>query len=426
MLDIMKIKKIAIPETPIRITEFATTGQGIGILESNLQINSQNYSQFKGIKVFLWNTIPGETITKFEITRQKSHFIEGIATEIKNYSKSRTNPKDTQFLSTSPWQILTEQAELAAKSTILTSLFSHLPQSNQKELVLSQNIPIHKSPNNYFYRNKMEYALYFDHQSETIKPAVHFRGSHLKVPITTSSLELPAIFEQATQIITELNNTHQDARKYQSLLLRANQSGKVSGGLLENGKPRPVFQNLTDTILGSAYTYSPSGFFQINLPVYELVLSKIKDFLVNSESILDLYAGVGTIGLTVAKDKNLTLVEVNTSAFDELNSNSQHIIQETHNPNIHPVLAKSEAVLDLITDKRSIILDPPRAGCDEKLIQKLCEIKPEKIVYLSCNPITQVRDLTPLLNFYQINYLEGYNFFPRTPHIESLVFLTKL
>ena len=84
MLDTMKIKKIAIPETPIMITEFATTGQGIGILESNLQINSQNYSQYKGIKVFLWNTIPGETITKFEITRQKSHFIEGIATEIKN------------------------------------------------------------------------------------------------------------------------------------------------------------------------------------------------------------------------------------------------------------------------------------------------------------------------------------------------------
>ena len=140
---------------------------------------------------------------------------------------------------------------------------------------------------------------------------------------------------------------------------------------------------------------------------------------------MDLYAGVGTIGLSVARDKNLTLIEVNKSAFGELEANATRVIQTTQNFFIKPILAKSEEVLDQITNDTSVILDPPRAGCDEKLINRLCEIKPEKIVYLSCNPITQVRDLNILLTQYTISSIEAFNFFPRTPHIESLVLLTR-
>ena len=68
------------------------------------------------------------------------------------------------------------------------------------------------------------------------------------MPIKKSSLELPNILVRANQIIDELNRTKQEARTFQSLLLRANQSGEVSGGLLENGKSHPSFKKLTDTI----------------------------------------------------------------------------------------------------------------------------------------------------------------------------------
>ncbi len=72
-----------------------------------------------------------------------------------------------------------------------------------------------------------------------------------------------------------------------------------------------------------------------------------------------------------------------------------------------------------------VILDPPRAGCDKKLIEKLIEEKPEKIIYLSCNPITQVRDVELLVEAgAKIESIEAFNFFPHTPHIESLVTLT--
>jgi len=289
---------------------------------------------------------------------------------------------------------------------------------------LIQNIPVHQSPKNYFYRNKMEYSLYYNHDIKKIQLAVHYRGSHRKMPITSSSLELPAIFARANQIVDELNRTKQEARSFQSLLLRANQSGEVSGGLLENGKPHPVFPNLTDTLLDNTYSYSPGGFFQINLPVYEAALLQIKAFLEDSISVLDLYAGVGTIGLSVARDKVLTLVEVNKSAYEELAANSTRVAHTTNNQLIRPILAKSEEVLDQISADTSVILDPPRAGCDQKLIQKLCEVQPQKIVYLSCNPVTQARDLSSLLQYYNIHSIQGFNFFPHTPHIESLVLLT--
>ena len=87
------------------------------------------------------------------------------------------------------------------------------------------------------------------------------------------------------------------------------------------------------------------------------------------------------------------------------------------------VLAKSEDVTEYIAPDQTVILDPPRAGCDMKLIEKLNEVKPKTIVYLSCNPITQARDIAALGDNYKIAKLTPYNFFPRTPHIESLAIL---
>ena len=93
---------------------------------------------------------------------------------------------------------------------------------------------------------------------------------------------------------------------------------------------------------------------------------------------------------------------------------------------ISPILAKSEDVLNYITPDTTVILDPPRAGCDPKLIEKLAEIQPPTIVYLSCNPITQARDIAPLLERYQIDVCQPFNFFPRTPHIENLIVLERI
>jgi len=183
---------------------------------------------------------------------------------------------------------------------------------------------------------------------------------------------------------------------------------------------------ITDQMLGNSFQISGPAFYQVNTEMAEKLYQTAIDFaeLRAEDIVIDAYSGIGTIGLSVARDKALTLVEVNKSAYEELATNSTRVVHATNNQLIHPILAKSEEVLDQISADASVILDPPRAGCDQKLIQKLCEVQPQKIVYLSCNPVTQVRDLSSLLQHYNIQSIQGFNFFPHTPHIESLVLLT--
>ncbi len=223
---------------------------------------------------------------------------------------------------------------------------------------------------------------------------------------------------------------------------------------------------LIDTILGTPFRYACEGFFQVNIPVYEQALRDMKEWVpynkarqerraqlaahgnIDSQqrvisqkksgqlhvspglfsddiravrlSTLDLYAGVGTIGLTIGGD-NITLVESNADAVREMQRN----ITELGRTDARAVLAPSEQALDHITGKEIVIVDPPRAGLHSDVIATLLQQLPPRILYLSCNPVTQARDVALLQQRYRIAWHRGYNFFPRTPHSEHLVVLDK-
>lgn len=431
----------------MKIEKIVPGGQGLG-------------TNADGRKVFLWNALPGEEVEEFEITKKKSKYLEGIATKISKKSEHRVGPKDECFLATSPWQIFDYDFELKTKAEIVREVF----RQNGIEVSTPEVVTDGREWN---YRNKMEYALYWDVDEEKIKLAFHQRGSHRKVPISQSSIERPEIYESAEKIVSELNERHEEARKYQSLLLRTSQIGEVSGGLYENGKAHPEFPSLSDEIFGISYNYSPNGFFQINLPVYQMALEEIRKEVGDSEKVLDLYSGVGTIGLSVARDRDLTLVECNKDAYRELERNcfvagsfpesnfsstgsrrassslrqlnknasddvissgscngreeDKEKIESKNTIKLHPILAKSEDVLEYIEPKMTVILDPPRAGCDKKLLERILGVLPPKVIYLSCNPVTQARDAAILAEKYHIKNMKAFNFFPKTPHIENLV-----
>ena len=409
----------------IKVEKFIPGGQSLGTMED-------------GKKIFFWNALPDEEVEEYQIIKNKSHFIEAIATKINNQSKNRVKPKDQCYLSTSPWQILDYEYELNEKEKLIVEMF-------REQGIDIKKPSIYCDSKDYFYRNKMEYALYWDNDTNKISLAFHQRGSHKKIPIKQSSIERPELFSAASKIIEELNKKNAEARNYQSLLLRCNQKGEVSGGLYENRRPHPIFKNLNDEILGYTYSYSPNGFFQINLPVYEMALSAIKKHI-HTNKVLDLYAGVGTIGLSVARDHELTLVECDKSAYNELEKNCEKGVFEgirSYDENEHAdpvttgvgdaprkthpsaILSKSEDALSFIAPDQTVILDPPRAGCDQKLINRLLEVMPPKIIYLSCNPITQARDIKALLTKYNsIDEIKAFNFFPHTPHIENLIVLS--
>jgi tRNA/tmRNA/rRNA uracil-C5-methylase (TrmA/RlmC/RlmD family) len=178
---------------------------------------------------------------------------------------------------------------------------------------------------------------------------------------------------------------------------------------------------LTDTIVDVPFRYATEGFFQINLPVYEQALTDMKQWVEPNKPVIDLYSGVGTIGLTIGGN-DVTLVEINEHAVREMERN---IVALGRVAEAKPILEASEHALDHITSNATIIVDPPRAGMHEKVIDELLEKAPARIIYLSCNPVTQARDVKWLAEKYGVRHHQGYNFFPRTPHIEHLVVLDK-
>ena len=191
----------------IEITKLIPGGQALGTHED-------------GRKIFFWNALPGEGVTDYLVTKKKSHYYEAVATTIVNPSPYRVEPKDSCYLSTSPWQILDYNYELKQKQSLVQEVFREHQINISKPDIITDG-------KDYFYRNKMEYALYWDHETNQISLAFHTRGSHRKLPIKQSSIERPEIFATATKIIDELNARHEEARKYQSLLLRCNQKGEV-------------------------------------------------------------------------------------------------------------------------------------------------------------------------------------------------------
>jgi len=401
-----KQQSYLVTDESVLVEKFIPGGQALGQLSS-------------GKKVFFWGALPGEIVTEFQVTLEKTSYLEAIALKIDQPSAQRIAPRDNCYLATSPWQILKYDYELTEKHALLVEIFRQAGLKNLPEI-----LPVQTDGQDFFYRNKMEYGLFFDHEDQKLYPSFNQRGTHRKIKITKSSLERPEIFQAATKILDDLTARQIDGRKFQSILLRANQSGQVSGGLLEKNHPHPTFENLTDDLLGQTYSYSPNGFFQINLPVYELVLQEISQHI-KTDKVLDLYSGVGTIGLSIIKNadiKELTLVEINKQAYGELEKNCQNAAQN-HDVSIKPVLSESENALEYIAPDQTVILDPPRAGCDGKLITKLLEVSPQTIIYLSCNPATQARDLVLLSEKYTITKIQPYNFFPRTPHLENLVVL---
>ncbi len=400
----MKRSPLITPQIPVPIEKLIPGGQGLGTLKSGVHT---------GQKAFFWRVLPGESVVEYQIIEHKSNYLEANAIRIKDISPHRIKPKDPYYLATSPWQIMDFDYENDWKRQLLEESL-HQKRIELDGVSVSDTVTDGQA---YFYRNKMEYSLYYDIEKQQIFPSFHARGSHRKIPVTASHLEKPEIFAKAQEIVADLNARGEEARKYQSIVLRANAAGQVEGGLLENNRPHPIFNQLTDTILGHEYSYSPNGFFQINLPVYELALKEIAKHI-TTDDVLDLYSGVGTIGLSVARDRNLTLVENNQSAYKEL-------LKNCAGTNANPILARSEDALDFIKSTQTVIVDPPRAGLDETVVQKLLEETPERIIYLSCNPATQARDLQSLTEQYQITSVTPYNFFPRTPHCESLVILDR-
>jgi 23S rRNA (uracil-5-)-methyltransferase RumA len=180
--------------------------------------------------------------------------------------------------------------------------------------------------------------------------------------------------------------------------------------------------HLIESLAGLKFKIPVQSFFQTNTHAAEKLLATVKDFadLQGGETLLDLYAGTGSIGLSLAeKCKKVIGVEENEAAVQLSKSNAQL----NNINNFESIAGRVEKVMQSLEGKfETIILDPPRPGVNKKVLKKIGEIKPRQIIYVSCNPETQSHDVKILKEFgYQVKQLQPLDLFPHTPHIENII-----
>ena len=182
---------------------------------------------------------------------------------------------------------------------------------------------------------------------------------------------------------------------------------------------------ISDKLLGKSFVISPNSFYQVNHSQCERLYEKAKEYagLTGSEVLLDLYCGVGTIGLTMADvAKRLVGIEIIPQAVENAKINAA-LNNITNAEFICADAAKGAELLrkEGITPD-VIILDPPRKGCDKALLDTVVQMSPKKIVYVSCDSATLARDLEILKNKnYTAQRVTAVDMFPRTPHVEAVV-----
>ena len=422
----------------VHLDKIVGGGQALGTLET-------------GKKVFVWGGLPDETVT-FDVTKKISSMLEGVVTEVITPSPDRIAPVDRDsYLSTSPWQIMTFEAEQRYKSQLIADAFT------LHGVTLPDSVTMYSDKVLYGYRNKVEFSWWGDTDNqgnELLDLAFFRRGGKGKVAVEGTSLAKDEINTLARAIRDLLRTLPLTARNLKTLLIRADRQGNcvwqlyikdreiadvmprdaltalpAQGGEIIYSDPKSPASRITerlysygdivlsDTILDVPFHYATEGFFQVNIPVYEQALRDMRAWIPADTPVVDMYAGVGTIGLTIGGER-VTLVEIDEHAVREMRRNI-----EERSVSATAVLTPSEHALDHITDDATIILDPPRAGLHTAVTEQLLAVKPHRIVYLSCNPVTQARDVARLLESYTIVDQKGYNFFPRTPHIENLIVL---
>ncbi len=186
---------------------------------------------------------------------------------------------------------------------------------------------------------------------------------------------------------------------------------------------------IEEELCGFKFRISPPAFYQINPVQTEVLYNKALEFasLKRTDTVIDAYCGTGTIGIIASKNAGQVVgVELNADAVRDAKENAKL----NGVKNIKFIKADAgRFMLDLAKEKQKIdvvIMDPPRAGSDRAFLSSLVSLAPERVVYISCNPETQQRDLFFLVkNGYKVRKIQPVDMFPHTKHVETVVLMTR-
>lgn len=423
-------------DVTIAIQNLTFNGLGRGFLDS-------------GEEVHVLGAFPGETVVVHVFGKQMKA-LQGVVKEVVIPSEFRIEPKEAHAIHTSPWQALDYTQENVYKRDIVKGMWKEIVGVDLDDL------DIVYTNQSYGYRNSVEFNVIGE--AGNISLALLKRGRKELFSVTGSALAGDAVNTAAQKVIGELNSHKVPAESIKQLVVRSNRLGECLIGLYVTNKnfmqQFPQLTFLTDSvkgakvyysrpevnrnettelllsqgtatiqeyILGKLLTFGLTDFFQLNVPVFEKAVKRIKEY-VEGESIVDFYSGVGAIGIGVSDViKDGILVESSEAATAQAQKNS-----EANNlTNIRAFAGTAEELREYITHDKVVTVDPPRSGLEPQVVQRILAEKPKRLIYLSCKPYTQAQDIKEMLSDYSVVFMESYNFFPRTPHIENLCILER-
>ena len=176
---------------------------------------------------------------------------------------------------------------------------------------------------------------------------------------------------------------------------------------------------------GVEYKLDNRGFLQVNNEIKRLIYESILNEICKGDNVIDAYGGAGLLSAIISKKAKFVIsIEINKSA----SSSAKKLIEENNIKNLKCICGDVKDYIDkYLLDEAVVILDPPRSGCDKSVVLSLLNNtdKIKKIIYLSCDHATLARDLKLLSGKFSISYIQPYDMFPNTKHIETLVVLEK-
>jgi 23S rRNA (uracil1939-C5)-methyltransferase len=437
------------------IEDISSEGNGIG------KVNQQ--------VVFVPNTITGDRISS-RIVRVKKKYAEGKLEEIQENSRYRIRPRCivADKCGGCQWQHIDYEYQLKVKENQVKETLIRIGGFSgfSVETILSDD--------DLGYRNKVNYPLGIS-ENGTIKAGYYRHGSHQIVNINQCPIQddrLNPLLAEIKQDLQKLQipiydeKTRKGALRHLCFRIGKNTgeilltlvSAQVSNAFIEkqaqiwlqryanlvgvclNHNPKAtntIFGKDTDLLAGRLYlreifaglTYHlrPETFFQVNTNVAESLFNKVLTQLnlQGNEIVVDLYCGIGTFTLPIAKKaKQVIGIESYSISIEQANRNAE--VNEIEN--VKFILGESEIIFPEIDEKPDlVILDPPRKGCQPQVIETLLTVKPQKIVYISCHPATLARDLQQLCrnDDYKLTFVQPADLFPQTPHVETAVILER-
>ncbi|MFH1120366.1 MAG: 23S rRNA (uracil(1939)-C(5))-methyltransferase RlmD [Bacteroidota bacterium] len=457
--------------------------ENIEILDAGAEGNA--IARHNDMVIFIPFVVPGD-VCDIRIVSKKRRFYEGRAIRFHKYSTARIDPVCSHFGTCGGcrWQGMSYKEQLKYKQKQVSDNFSRIGHLEYPEIK-----PIIASAKTEFYRNKLEYTFspfrWLTKDEMDVDPAsrdmdalgFHIPGMFDRIididkcylqPEPTNEIRLAIKQFAKTKGLSFYNirNFNGDLR---NLIIRNSNSGDlmiivVFGTdneevvdmvmkFLVDGFPQitslyyvinqkhndtisdldPVLYKgeafMTEQMENLKFRIGPLSFYQTNSLQASVLYNVARDFagLTGNETVYDLYTGTGTIANFVAsKALKVVGIEYIEAAVKDAEVNSRiNGIENTHFFAGDMVKLLTPEFISVNGNPDVVITDPPRAGMHEKVVKSILEALPSKIVYVSCNPATQARDLSILAEKYEIRAIQPVDMFPHTHHVENVCLLVR-